>query len=314
MMAGSDSRRAIAGAMIGLLYGSTLALWSLVLFGSGHAISIPLFLSSAPLGVLALVGNLIGGPYVSYGYRAALLGAPLVWAALGSLVALSGRGSTPRLIQVLLLLHYGSGLALVATAGEGPAHLQRLPGIWFDIAMWATVYLAGQVALWSWMRAGSASRRAIVGAMLGLLYGSLLAFLSIVAAGGGHGTIVPLLLSSAPLSVFLYAPTGVSDAMLIALLLGALLVWAALGSLVALPGRGTRLRLAQLLILLQYASGLALLATRGAELLPLPSFVNVYLIVNVLVWATVYLVGQVALWWRMSRPAPHQPTQSNHAS
>ena len=56
-------------------------------------------------------------------------------------------------------------------------------------------------------------RRAIAGAMIGLLYGSILAFLSIVAAGGGHGTIVPLLLSSAPLSVFLYAPSGVSEAM-----------------------------------------------------------------------------------------------------
>ena len=28
----------------------------------------------------------------------------------------------------------------------------------------------------------------------------------------------------------------------------------------------------------------------------------------VVAWATVYLVGQVALWWRMSRPAPRQPS------
>lgn len=268
MTAGSDSRRAIAGAMVGLLYGSTLALWSFVLFGSGHATSIPLFLSSAPLGVLALVAKLVGEPYVGYGYQAALLGAPLVWAALGSLVALSRRASTLRLTQVWLLLHYASGLALIATAGEGPAHLQRLPGIWTDIAMWATVYLAGQVALWSWMRAGSASKRAIVGTMVGLLYGSLLAFLSIVAAGGGHGTIVPLLLSSAPLSGFLYAPSGVNDAMLFALLLGGPVMWAVLGSLVALSGRGRRHGVTQALVLLHYASGLALLATRGAELLP----------------------------------------------
>ena len=83
MTAGSDLRRAIAGAMVGLLYGSTLALWSLVLFGSGHATSIPLFLSSAPLGVFALVGKLVGEPYVGYGYRAALLGAPPVWQRSG---------------------------------------------------------------------------------------------------------------------------------------------------------------------------------------------------------------------------------------
>jgi len=45
------------------------------------------------------------------------------------------------------------------------------------------------------MSAGSEPKRAIVGAMVGLLYGSILAFLSLGAAGGGHGTLIPLLLS-----------------------------------------------------------------------------------------------------------------------
>ena len=52
------------------------------------------------------------------------------------------------------------------------------------------------------MTASSGTRRATVGLLVGLLYGSILAFLSLGAAGAGHGTLIPLLLSSAPLSVF----------------------------------------------------------------------------------------------------------------
>ena len=94
MTAGAEASRAIVGAMVGLLYGSVLALLSLFLFGGGgaHGTSIPLLLSSAPLGVFALVGKLVGEPYMGYGDNATVLGAPLVWAGLGWLVALSGRG------------------------------------------------------------------------------------------------------------------------------------------------------------------------------------------------------------------------------
>jgi len=301
--AGSDLKRAIAGAMIGLFYGSTLALWSAVLFGGGHATSIPLFVSSAPLGVLTLIGTLAGEPYAGYGYAATLLATPLVWASLGLSVALSDRGSTFRLIQIFLLLHYASALALVATTGEGLAHLQSLPGIWTEIAMWAPVYLAGQVAIWLWMKAGSGVRRAFLGAMAGLLYGGVLAFLSIVVAGGGHGTNAALLVSSAPLGLFMYGPSGTSEALYITLLLGGpTVLWTVLGSLVALPGRGIRRKVTQALFLLHYGSVLVLLAT--TDVMPLPSFVNVYLVVNVLVWAIVYLAGQAALWWRLSRPTP----------
>lgn len=299
MRAGSEARRAIVGAMVGLLYGAVLALLSAFLFGGGHGISTPLLLSSAPVGVFALAGKLVGEPYVGYGYNATLLGTPLVWAALGSLVALSDRGKgLLRLTQVLALLHYASGLALVATIGEQHPELLLRE----DILIWAPAYLAGQVVLWSSLRAASESRRAIVGAMVGLLYGSILSFLSLFAAGGGHGTGIPILLSSAPLHVFGLADwrVGASYVGGYALLLGPPLVWAALGSSAALSGRGKSLRLTQILALLHYASGVALVATRGAELLPLPSFVNVYLMVNVLVWATVYLAGQVALWWRIS--------------
>ena len=150
------------------------------------------------------------------------------------------------------------------------------------------------------MTAGSDSRRVILGTVAGLLYGSVLVFLSIVAAGAGHGTIMPLLLSSAPLGLLLDREAGISDAMFYALLLGAPVMWAVLGSLAALSGRGVTRWLTPALALLHYASGLALLAIRGAGLQP--SFVNIYVVAYILVWAAVYLVGQAALWWRVSRP------------
>jgi hypothetical protein len=144
------------------------------------------------------------------------------------------------------------------------------------------------------MRAGSQSRRAIVGAMVGLLYGSILSYLSLFAAGGGHGTGAPVLLSSAPLSVFGLVAwrVGASYVADYAMLLSAPLVWAAIGSLAALSGRGRSLRLTQILVLLHYASGLALVAIFAPDLVPLPSFINVWVIGYVVVWATVYLVGQ----------------------
>ena len=292
----------MVGAMVGLLYGYVLALLSLFLFGGGgaHGTSIPLLLSSAPLGVLALVGKLVGEPYTGYGHNAAVVGAPLVWAGLGWLVALSGRERL-RLSRILALLHYASGLALVATAGEEPARLQRLLQISPEAVMWATVYLAGQAALWSSMRAGPEARQAIVGAMIGLLYGSVLIYLSIFATGGGHGTPIPFILSSAPLSVVLWSAhyVGLASHLLDrAVLLSTLLVWAGLG-MVALSGRGRSLRLARILVLLQYASGFVLVA------IILPDAWNVRFrwdfIAMVSVWAMLYLLGQVALWWRLSR-------------
>jgi hypothetical protein len=227
--AGSDSKRAIAGAMAGLLYGATLALWSAMLFGGGYATSIPLLVSSAPLGVLNLAGRLAGEPYAGYGYTATLLATPLLWASLGLSVLLSDRGNALRRIQIFLLLHYASALALVATMGEGLAHLQSLPGIWIEIAMWAPVYLAGQVALWAWMKARSSVRRAMLGAMAGLFYGCVLAFLSIFVAGGGHGSNVALLVSSAPLGLFMYGPSRTSEAMYITMLVaGPTVIWTVL--------------------------------------------------------------------------------------
>lgn len=133
----------------------------------------------------------------------------------------------------------------------------------------------------------------IVGAIVGLLYGFILAVLSIAAAGGGHGTPIPLWLSSAPFG--LVAPP-IGDA---ALLLGPLLVWAALGFLAALP---KMLGLTLLLLLLQYVAGITLVVTTGAVLADLAR--DAWVTLYVTVWATVYLVGQVVLWWRIVKRSP----------
>ena len=156
------------------------------------------------------------------------------------------------------------------------------------------------------MTASSGSKRAIVGVMVGFLYGSILAFLSLGAAGAGHGTIIPLFLSSAPLGVF-WDTGGGREAAFLAMLFGGPFLWAALGSLVALSGRGKGLRRTQILVLLHYASGLALVAATDSGLPDLPADLK-RAPELVIMWATVYLAGQVALWWQMSKRGQLRPT------
>lgn len=140
------------------------------------------------------------------------------------------------------------------------------------------------------MRTDAKPGRAIAGALVGLLYGAILALLAFFAAGMGHGTYMPLALSSAPLGAFGF----------FAGLFGAPLVWAVFGWLAALPDHDKRLRLAQILALLHYASGLVLVVTTGEELSYLTRALRMQTEV-VVTWAVVYLVGQVALWHRIGR-------------
>jgi hypothetical protein len=149
-------------------------------------------------------------------------------------------------------------------------------------------------------------KRAIVGAVLGFTYGLVLAFLSLAAAGAGHGTWIPFLLSSAPFGVLVFFGDFGFDA---AFNWGAPVVWATFGALVAPSGRAKWLRLTQVLAALHYASGLALIAatTGYGELAHLvrPERLSPEIM---LVWAAVYLVGQVTLWWRASRRGERGPT------
>jgi len=156
------------------------------------------------------------------------------------------------------------------------------------------------------MRVHPESGRAIVGAVVGFAYGSILSFLSLGAAGAGHGSLVPFYLSSAPLGVLRFFGEAGFYAAFVG---GAPVVWATFGALVGPYGGAKWRRLIQLLALLHYASGLALVAVTGGleELAYLKRLLRITPEFIVL-WALVYVVGQVALWWRVSRRAECRPT------
>jgi len=85
------------------------------------------------------------------------------------------------------------------------------------------------------------------------------------------------------------------------ILLSPSLVWAGLGSLVALSGRGKSLRLAQIVVMPQYASGRALVAIILPYAWGLMFPHGCDLVVLLIVCAMLYLLGQVAVWWRLTR-------------
>jgi hypothetical protein len=135
--------------MAGLLYGIMLAVLSLGAIGGGHGSSAPLFLSSAPLGAFFLVAKLFNAPgdVGNTTFFTMLYGTPLIWAALGSLVALSGGRMRLSVTRALLLSQYAAGLALtlLALVADMPANLWSAREL---AAMWGTVYLIGQAASW----------------------------------------------------------------------------------------------------------------------------------------------------------------------
>ena len=155
------------------------------------------------------------------------------------------------------------------------------------------------------MTAGSQWKPAFVGAIAGLLYGLLLAFLSFGAAGAGHGTLIPLIVSSAPLGVA-YPGAG-SDAergtALFVMLFAGPLLWMLIGWLAALPGRRRAVSAASVL-LLHYVSAIALVAAAGLTLRGIAKEIPDF----VLVWAPAYLLGQMGLWWRIVRGAQAKPS------
>jgi hypothetical protein len=145
------------------------------------------------------------------------------------------------------------------------------------------------------MMVGSEIVRAIAGALAGLLYGCVLTFLAIAAAGAGHGSFIPLYVSSAPLSVLYLVAKAGGEAAFLAILFGGTLLWAVLGWLVARAGRAPKAALG--LLVVHYLSALALVVGTGEP--PrgiageIPDFFKI--------WAPVYLIGQVVLWWQVSR-------------
>ncbi|MCC8937449.1 hypothetical protein H8A99_13445 [Bradyrhizobium sp. Arg68] len=144
------------------------------------------------------------------------------------------------------------------------------------------------------MTAGSSWKRAAADAIAGLAYGLLLASLSFGAIGAGHGTLIPLVVSSAPLGIG-YLGAGLDAARgtaLFCMLYFGPLLWMLLGWLVALPGRIT---LAAGLLLLHYASAFGLVAMSDLTLRGIAQEVPDF----VFAWAPAYLLGQLGLCWRI---------------
>jgi hypothetical protein len=131
------------------------------------------------------------------------------------------------------------------------------------------------------MEANSELREAFWRALFGLLYGFILFFLSFGAAGGpeGRGSIIPFLISSAPLS-------ALEDFEW--LLYGTPLLWAVLSYSTLLSFRW----IPQILFLLHYVSGFALMVM----LVTMHPIVVQGVEGWVIVWALVYLGGQVVFW------------------
>jgi hypothetical protein len=120
----------------------------------------------------------------------------------------------------------------------------------------------------------------------GLVYGAALAGLAIIAAGAGHGTYLPMGVSSAPLGFF-----GV-----LAAAWGAPLLWGGVGALLHWVPRGSRKRIVMLALAVHYASALALMMS--------PSFGDWAYVLRSMpaigtimaVWAATYVIGQFVIW------------------
>lgn len=140
-------------------------------------------------------------------------------------------------------------------------------------------------------------RRIFTGTIIGFIYGSILAVLAFAAMGAGHGTYIPFLISSAPLGVL----TRFGDiGAYIAIFGGAPVIWAIFGALDALPARPRVIRTIQILILSHYLSGLLLVSAEFDEFNYMLRLLRIFPAVP-LVWAMIYLAGQVVLWRRTVR-------------
>jgi hypothetical protein len=120
--------------------------------------------------------------------------------------------------------------------------------------------------------------------LAGLLYGGLLGGLAVIAAGAGHGTYIPMGVSSAPFGLFGFPAAAV----------GAPILWGTVGALLHLPrtNRGKRITISVLAI--HYGTALALAISR--------SFGD-WGYVRLFAWAGAYAVGQLVIWRSVLRTA-----------
>jgi len=147
------------------------------------------------------------------------------------------------------------------------------------------------------MRTPRSPGRVVAGGVIGLVYGSLLAFLAIGAAGAGHGIYIPIWISSAPFGFLTFLSDAGTEA---AFFTGAPIVWATFGALVAQPGGREWRRTTCVLILLHCLSGLALVVAKTDS----DEYAHVLQVLRMfpevpLAWTFCYLAGQAIVWWRV---------------
>ncbi len=123
-----------------MAYGVVLSLLSLGAAGAGQGSFIPIVLSSAPLGSFGLIG--------------AFVATPLLWALIGGLAVAARAGRFERSAALLPALHLAAVLILIELGDASPGRDFRdalIEAPW-SMAAWSLVYVAGQVALWRYLR------------------------------------------------------------------------------------------------------------------------------------------------------------------
>jgi hypothetical protein len=120
----------------GLMAGCLMMLFGSGLLGAGDGTYLPLALASAPLGFL--------------GYGGLLVGAPIAWAALGTLCGMTRDGYINRTFPVALGIHYATGIYLVSFGefADWGYFWHALRAIPVTTLTWAAVYLGGHAAMW----------------------------------------------------------------------------------------------------------------------------------------------------------------------
>jgi len=122
--------------LAGLFYGGVLAGLAIIAAGAGHGTYIPMGVSSAPFGF--------------FGFLAAAAGAPILWGGVGALLHWLRMSSRKRIMIVVLVVHYGSAVALAMSPsyGDWAYILRSLPAIGAIMFVWAVAYGIGQLAIW----------------------------------------------------------------------------------------------------------------------------------------------------------------------
>jgi len=135
-----QSRTILQGGCAGLAFGVVLSLLSLGTAAAGQGSFVPIVLSSAPLGSFGVIG--------------AFVATPVLWAVIGGLAVAARAGRFERSAVLLPALHVLAVLILIELGGASPGREFRdalIEAPW-PMAAWSLVYVAGQVALWRYLR------------------------------------------------------------------------------------------------------------------------------------------------------------------